>query len=703
MTGKKFAIFVSLFFVIVLTACGTLTTTSTQPPTHTATLEIEPSQTIRLATASPTLAEATTSPTLPQPSETPIVPTETPTTSPDPVWDRIQSTGKIIIGTSADYPPFEYYNDSYEIIGFDADLARQLASHLNLQVELVDVAFEGLPAALQIGQIDAAMAAISITPERQAVMDFTNVYFGGQDSVLARQGSWISSIVTPAQLAQYRVGVQRGSIYASWIQDILIEPGLMPETNLLRYAKAGDAVRDLLENRNDLVVLDKPVADEYIVRGGVVSVGKNLNSQLLAIALPKGSPLLQAALNEALITLQNNGTIARLTNEYLNIQVPEITPTPLPTATPIPGPTATPVPCYDGMQFVSDVEIPDGTVMRPGEDFDKVWRIRNTGTCTWNRDYRLVFVQGDRMDGTSEPVTSTVRPGETYDMVIDQRAPSSPGKYTGIWQMINQNAVPFGERVWVKITVPGAESKPTPIPPTATSIPPVQPTLAPGPVIHYLNVNSETIRQGEVVVVRWAFTAEGLLSARLTRTNPDGSRTMLNNGADVDRIGRYEDLLMNPGRYSYTLNLTPESGSISVETIVVNVTPVDAGSNLQSGEWVTYYLVNPVRPNTNLTPLNGTELTINFNQDGSITGFAGCNPFSTTYTTLRLNRVQISDRLVVGIAVCDQNIMGQEDLYLQLLTIVEQFEIVGDVLYLRTQNPDPNQNQVIKILQFARR
>lgn len=539
-----------MVFALLLSACSSSTPTAV--PT------VEPT-----STTAPIDAPTT------EPTSTPA-PTETPVTSADPVWERIQSAGKIVFGTSVDYQPFEYYDASGEIIGFDAALARNLGERLGLQVELVDIAFEGLPAALQVGQIDAAIAAISVTPERQALMDFTNVYYSGQDAILAREGSGIEAIIAPAQLAQYRVAAQRGSIYATWVQKTLIDSGLMPPTNLLVYAKAGDAVRDLRENRNDLVILDKLAADEYILAGGLVSIGQNLNRQLFAIGLPKGAATLQAQLNAALIDLQNDGTIARLAETYLDIQAPVATPAPLPTATAIPGPTATPVGCYDAMQFVRDVQVPDGTEMNPGQDFEKVWRIRNTGTCAWDNRYQLVFVQGDRMSGNAASVADGVNPGNVYNMSVNLKAPDSPGNYTGIWQMVNSKGTPFGERIWVKITVPGAVD-PTPLPPTATSVPPVQPTSAPTPVIEYLNVSSDTVQQGDLLIVSWSFSGEGLASARLTRTNPDSSQTPLYGGADVDLQGQYEDLMMDPGTFTYTLSVSSEFGGTAVETVVVNV------------------------------------------------------------------------------------------------------------------------------------
>lgn len=665
-------------FALFLSACGLLA------PSPTNTLQSP------LPTMTSTLA----------PSATPtLIPTEEIITSGDPVWDRVEVENLIIFGTSADYAPFEYYDANYEIIGFDAALARNLGEKLGVEVQIRDYAFEGLPAALQSGQIDAAIAAISVTPERQALMDFTNVYYSGQDAILARKGSAIQPIVTPAQLTQYRVAAQRGSIYATWLQKTLVDTGLMPANQLLVYLKAEDAIRDLRENRNDLVIMDKLAADEYLRSGNVAVVGENLNRQLFAIALPKGASVLQAKLNEALIALQNDGTIARLIDAYLNVPVPIVTPTPQPTATAIPGPTATPSICYDNMSFERDVEIPDGTEIAAGTDFDKVWRIKNTGTCTWNLNYRIVFVQGDQMEGSTERIKESVRPGQSYDIIIDQKAPNSPGKYTSVWQMVNASGTPFGERVWVKITVPG-QVQPTPVPPTLTPVPQNTPTSAPKPEIQFLNVSDPTLLQGDLLIVSWSFSGQSIIKAELSRTNPNGSITLLNSGMDVANQGQYEDLMMNAGTYTYTLKVTSEFGGTTVKTAVVNVTPAIPINSLQNIEWVLINLINSLRPDEEIEPLAGTELTLEFFFDNAVSGFAGCNQFNTSYSMYASNGLEFSDQILTGQIFCSDPVMGQEELYLDLLTAVVEYEIQDDKLILRAEHPDPNVDQMIDVLVF---
>ncbi|HFE66153.1 MAG TPA: transporter substrate-binding domain-containing protein, partial [Chloroflexi bacterium] len=80
----------------------------------------------------------------------------------DAVWDRIQSSGKMVVGTSADYPPFEYYDNSYQLDGFDIALIRDIGQQIGVEVEIRDMVFDDLNNALQLGQIDVAIAALTV-------------------------------------------------------------------------------------------------------------------------------------------------------------------------------------------------------------------------------------------------------------------------------------------------------------------------------------------------------------------------------------------------------------------------------------------------------------------------------------------------------------------------------------------------------------
>ncbi|TET34268.1 MAG: transporter substrate-binding domain-containing protein [Anaerolineales bacterium] len=411
----------------------------------------------------------------------------------DDSWAKIEAAGVMNVGTAADYAPFEYYNEQLVMDGFDIALIREVANVLGVSAEVTDFAFQGLGGALQIGQVDLLISALSITDEREAIADFSNVYFVGEDGVLAREGSDIDSISSPSDFSGKRVGVQNNTVYMDWAQSTLVASGIITQDQLFVYAKPEHAVADLMIDRLDLVVMDFLPAKKTASETGVNLVGQSLNLQHFAIAVPQGASALQQQINSALTELQNNGTMARLYKRYLNLKPDEIpTPSP-PEATATPAPTPTPGGCINGMEFVDDLSYDDHDFtdlpkLNPGEQFAKGWRIKNSGTCEWTMDYYLGFVRGDRMDGKDTNVDSKVETGQTLDIYVDLVAPNTAGEFTGWWQMFTDKDIAFGETIWVAIQVIGPTEVPTntpeatetPIPPEATDVPP-EPTATEHP------------------------------------------------------------------------------------------------------------------------------------------------------------------------------------------------------------------------------
>nr|BAL54646.1 hypothetical protein HGMM_F17E05C06 [uncultured Chloroflexota bacterium] len=145
-------------------------------------------------------------------------------------------------------------------------------------------------------------------------------------------------------------------------------------------------------------------------------------------------------------------------------------PTPEPTATftPAPSPTAgtpaitlefspTPVPC-NSLTFdpaTVDVNYPDGTIVSPGQEFTKTWRVKNNGSCTWGTGYGLVYAgYADRMNGIPQPLPKAVLPNEEVLVSVLFRAPTKAGEYLSAWRMSAPIGGPFGKPLFVKIVVP---------------------------------------------------------------------------------------------------------------------------------------------------------------------------------------------------------------------------------------------------------
>lgn len=113
-------------------------------------------------------------------------------------------------------------------------------------------------------------------------------------------------------------------------------------------------------------------------------------------------------------------------------------------------------PLCDDAVFVADITIPDGTVVTQGNDFKKIWRIQNTGTCTWDDGYELVFVLGDNMGGGNYTLTKeVVAPGQSVDLGIWMEASNSDalGEHSGCWMMKNDRGILFGGVVCATIVV----------------------------------------------------------------------------------------------------------------------------------------------------------------------------------------------------------------------------------------------------------
>jgi hypothetical protein len=160
-----------------------------------------------------------------------------------------------------------------------------------------------------------------------------------------------------------------------------------------------------------------------------------------------------------------------------------VVPTTAPGATAVPGPAATEVPdvtveagCTLNASYVADVTIPDDTEVAPSSTIVKTWRIRNSGTCDWTADFKLLFVSGDQMSGEAVVAVTPTAAGSTTDLSVNLTAPVSPGTYRGNWRMQSDEGLAFGSTFYVQIVVP-APATDTPPPtdvPTETSVPPTE-------------------------------------------------------------------------------------------------------------------------------------------------------------------------------------------------------------------------------------
>jgi His/Glu/Gln/Arg/opine family amino acid ABC transporter permease subunit len=224
------------------------------------------------------------------------------------VLERIKTSGELRIGTDATYPPFGSAEGG-EFTGFDIDLGRAIARQLGVRPVFINASFDGIFPALQNGTFDIVMSAVTITPERSAVLLFSDPYIdAGQLVAVRKDGQGING---PADLAGKRVGVQ---INTTAQFDLEKRAGVI----IAKYNTIDLALLDLQNRRIDAVVGDAPVL-RYMARlsfPDVTTAGDQFTDEKLGIVLAKGSDDLRRAVNAALWRIQENGEYARLHREW---------------------------------------------------------------------------------------------------------------------------------------------------------------------------------------------------------------------------------------------------------------------------------------------------------------------------------------------------------------------------------------------------
>jgi len=181
-------------------------------------------------------------------------------------------------------------------------------------------------------------------------------------------------------------------------------------------------------------------------------------------------------------------------------------------------------------RFVSDVTIPDGTIVPPGAKFTKVWRMRNEGTNPWPENTSLIFVSGDRISTVESVALPHVGPNCEIEIAVDLVAPSAPGRYVSYWRLASPEGTRFGQKIWVDIIVEDA-SKPSPKPVVVESVAEsvsVQPISKEEPIV----VKEESMEKEEpkspelLQLLSMGFTDEAHLKQVLQKNENDVLRTL---------------------------------------------------------------------------------------------------------------------------------------------------------------------------------
>ena len=219
--------------------------------------------------------------------------------------------GKLTMATNATFPPYEMTTDAGDIEGIDVETAQAIADKLGLELQIDDMDFDAALLSVQQGKADIVMAGVTVTDERKAVMDFSDSYATGIQSIIVPEGSDIAS---PDDLAGKKIGTQRGTTGYIYCSDDF------GDDNVVAYDDGLTAVQALNNGQVDAVVIDNAPAQEFIAANpGLKILDTSYAEEDYAIGMAKGSSL-KDAVNAALEELKADGTLQSIVDKYITAE-----------------------------------------------------------------------------------------------------------------------------------------------------------------------------------------------------------------------------------------------------------------------------------------------------------------------------------------------------------------------------------------------
>lgn len=227
--------------------------------------------------------------------------------------EKIQKNGKLVVGMSADYAPYEFHyideNGKDVIGGFDVDIANEIANKIGVNLVIQEMDFDALVSALPAGKVDLVISGMNPTEERAKVVDFSEVYYNSKHGILVRAED-ADKYQTFADLEGAKVGVQLGSTQEK------IAKTEIPNVNLQQLSNINNLILELKAGKVDAIVMEKPVAEMVVKSNPELAVGKPIYEEQTggnAVGIAKNNPQLLAKVNEVITELNESGKM----DEYI--------------------------------------------------------------------------------------------------------------------------------------------------------------------------------------------------------------------------------------------------------------------------------------------------------------------------------------------------------------------------------------------------
>lgn len=229
------------------------------------------------------------------------------TAAEDAEEEKTAEGGTLIMGTNATFPPYEYYEGD-EIVGIDVEIAQAIGEKLGMEVTVEDMEFDALIPALASNKVDIVAAGMTVTPERQESVNFTDTYATAAQVIIVKQGSDIAS---SEDLNGKILGVQMGTTGDSLASEI---EGAQVE----RFNKYFEAIQSVLQGKIDAVIIDSAPAKAFAEKDeNLVILDEALSSEDYAMAINKDNTELLDKVNAAIAELDEEGTLDEIVNKYI--------------------------------------------------------------------------------------------------------------------------------------------------------------------------------------------------------------------------------------------------------------------------------------------------------------------------------------------------------------------------------------------------
>jgi polar amino acid transport system substrate-binding protein len=219
-----------------------------------------------------------------------------------------------IVGIDAEYPPYSYLDPNGTPTGFDVESMRWIAEKKGLKVTFQPTAWDGMIPSMDAGKIDMVYSGMTITPERAEKVNFSIPYLKINQSIAVPNSS--TKTLDDFYAGKMMIGAQRGTTGAIWVENNLVNKGLMPKDNLKLYDSFPLVAADLAIGRIDAAVYDKPPMITAIADKPAHIIGEIDTDEQYGVAIPKSNPALLQTMNEGLTDLMNDPYWQVLRNRY---------------------------------------------------------------------------------------------------------------------------------------------------------------------------------------------------------------------------------------------------------------------------------------------------------------------------------------------------------------------------------------------------